>query len=108
MIITAFNESKSLKEWLSDSRCNVEYSVLYQRIFICGWDIEKALCKPKGSRKTGILLADSKFCPACSTFKPRSSFYKNNTSKHGLQAYCKKCCTEYNKKNPDSSTKLLR
>ena len=34
---------------------------------------------------------DEKRCPKCETFKKREAFCKSNSSKDGLQSWCKKC-----------------
>jgi hypothetical protein len=48
---------------------------------------------------------DSKLCPKCDQTKPVSEFWKNRSTKDGLQPYCKPCflpySTAWRKKNPD-------
>lgn len=33
-----------------------------------------------------------KYCPGCEQNKPRSEYYTNKTTLHGLNVYCKACC----------------
>lgn len=47
---------------------------------------------------TGIRKDGLKKCSACSELKSSHEFYKNNSSKDGLYAYCKKCSNKKNKK----------
>lgn len=52
--LTAFNETKTIHEWLSDSRCVVSYQCLKNRI-LSGWDHERAVTQhPERPRKMGI------------------------------------------------------
>lgn len=49
--ITAWEETKSMSNWLEDPRCKVCRSTLQFRIKL-GWDIERALSSmPKGAYK---------------------------------------------------------
>ena len=45
-IVEAFGESKILKEWSEDDRCQVTYDALFQRIK-AGWNPEEAISTPK-------------------------------------------------------------
>lgn len=57
-ILTAWGESKTLSEWIRDSRCIVKRSTLTNRIKE-GWQLEDALTKPlsrKGSTKLNIVI----------------------------------------------------
>ena len=38
---------------------------------------------------------ETKHCPKCNTWKPRSEFYKNRTTYDGLQGKCKQCQKKY-------------
>lgn len=40
-------ETKTLKEWSEDPRCEVSYAALYQRVIIKGKDFEKSLTTPR-------------------------------------------------------------
>jgi hypothetical protein len=44
--LTAFGETKKLKEWGIDSRCKVNFDTIYRRVFECGWEPEKAITTP--------------------------------------------------------------
>ncbi len=37
------------------------------------------------------MVADTKYCPACSTMLPKTEFHKNSTRKDGVQSRCKVC-----------------
>lgn len=41
-----YGESKTLREWVSDSRCLVSWNTLKHRITNYGWDVERALSTP--------------------------------------------------------------
>lgn len=41
----------------------------------------------------------TKKCPRCGEIKPYSGFYKNKTSKDGLQSWCKICLSKATKRN---------
>jgi hypothetical protein len=43
MYYSAFGESKTLSQWAKDSRCHVTYLLLYVRINVHEWEIERAL-----------------------------------------------------------------
>lgn len=45
--ITAFGETKSIKDWLSDERCVINEERLRFRVFRKSWDVEKALTTPE-------------------------------------------------------------
>jgi hypothetical protein len=47
--IEAFNETKTLSEWVADNRCVVPYSCLYSRIKL-GWEPKTALITPSQQR----------------------------------------------------------
>lgn len=44
---TAFGETKSVHDWLSDSRCVVSRQILYSRIKQMNWNPEEAMTTPK-------------------------------------------------------------
>jgi len=46
-MITAFGETKSIKDWLSDERCVINEERLRFRVFRKSWDVEKALTTPE-------------------------------------------------------------
>jgi len=47
--LTAFGETKSLKEWADDPRCSSgSYRVVQDRLDKLGWDLEKAILTPAG------------------------------------------------------------
>lgn len=50
-VANAFGESKCVKEWSEDSRCNVPYFVLVQRLKT-GWDAELAITTKAAKRLT--------------------------------------------------------
>ena len=43
VLLTAFGETKSLKDWAEDERCKVSYGALHDRIRNLGWDAERAI-----------------------------------------------------------------
>lgn len=47
IIVKAFDEEKCIMEWVEDSRCAVNYSVLYQRLRKSKWNPEKSIITPK-------------------------------------------------------------
>ena len=47
IVICAFNEEKTLREWAKDARCVVHYMMLKRRIFTDNWEVEKALTHPE-------------------------------------------------------------
>lgn len=47
--LTAFEETKSMVDWVDDSRCSVNYGALESRIRL-GWDHESAISLPKHAR----------------------------------------------------------
>lgn len=50
---------------------------------------------------------DQKFCKKCNISKDRSNFYKNSTTKDGLQLYCKECSyTPIEKLIPSDGNKI--
>lgn len=50
-IITAWNETKCLSDWLLDTRCKIhKKSTIISRIKIQNWSTEKALSTPKGNQ----------------------------------------------------------
>lgn len=51
IIIIAFNEAKSIIEWIKDIRCVVHYHILYERIFRLKWNPEKAIITPVKQKK---------------------------------------------------------
>ena len=53
-MVTYKGFTKTLSEWASDSRCVVQYKVLWERLED-GWEFEKALCTPE-RRKGGYRL----------------------------------------------------
>ena len=46
LTLTAFGETKFLREWEADPRCKVDREVLRKRVFHKGWDHEKAITTP--------------------------------------------------------------
>lgn len=44
--LTAFGETKTLREWTLDTRCRVSYGTLHSRLYSCGWASEKAIATP--------------------------------------------------------------
>jgi hypothetical protein len=49
--ITLFGETKSLKEWVCDTRCQVKYQTAYQRL-LAGWDAKAAITTPARQPKS--------------------------------------------------------
>jgi hypothetical protein len=49
--ITAFGETKCIKDWAEDERCSVGYTAIYYRLNINKWTPEMAISKPS-KRKT--------------------------------------------------------
>lgn len=49
--ITAFGETRHIADWVEDSRCIVRRSALFQRIFLYGWDAERAITTPARFRR---------------------------------------------------------
>lgn len=49
--LTIFDETKSLKEWVCDARCEVKYQTAYQRL-LAGWDPKEAITTPARSACT--------------------------------------------------------
>jgi len=45
-MLTAFDETKSLIEWIEDDRCRTSYNVLHLRVARRGWDHERAITTP--------------------------------------------------------------
>lgn len=50
-LYTAFGETKTIKQWLNDNRCMVNYTTLQQRLLKSKWPVEIALTHQK---KSGI------------------------------------------------------
>lgn len=46
---TAFGETKSLQEWVSDSRCFIDLPALRNRLKL-GWDLERAITQPRRAK----------------------------------------------------------
>ena len=46
VVLTAFGESKSIKEWAIDSRCNATLNTLTNRIYGLKWKHERAIVTP--------------------------------------------------------------
>lgn len=46
VLVTAFNETKTLMEWSEDNRCEPDYRALRDRIQKLGWEAEKAITTP--------------------------------------------------------------
>lgn len=44
---TAFGETKALKEWAKDPRCQVDYRTLHKRAILRGWNPEEAISCPR-------------------------------------------------------------
>lgn len=44
--LTAFGETKTIRDWIDDPRCLVSYSTLSQRIVKLNWDAERAISTP--------------------------------------------------------------
>ena len=44
-LLTAFNETKCLTEWMEDTRCSVQLSTLWARLN-SGWGVEQAIATP--------------------------------------------------------------
>ena len=42
-----------------------------------------------------VVNVQSKWCPRCLAWLPDTDFYRNKSSKDGLQAYCKTCFNAY-------------
>jgi hypothetical protein len=55
--LTAFDETKSMRAWADDDRCQVDYQLLYERIAGDGWDPEEAITTPsqKGVPRPSLL-----------------------------------------------------
>jgi hypothetical protein len=45
-LVTAFGETKTMKQWAQDERCVVGYSTLRGRLSLYGWSPEKAIISP--------------------------------------------------------------
>jgi len=45
-LLTAFDETKSIAEWVEDSRCSVNYSTVHARATRLKWPHEKAITEP--------------------------------------------------------------
>ncbi len=48
--LTAFNETKTVMEWVEDNRCLVNYRTLLSRIDKLNWEVEKAIITPSRER----------------------------------------------------------
>jgi len=48
LTITAWGETKTIREWVSDPRCPVDYFVLYSRYFTHKWDAKRAIITQVG------------------------------------------------------------
>lgn len=59
-LITAFGETKKLKEWEKDSRCSVSFETIYRRAFKHKWTIEKAITVGS-TKKKRYQLEDFKY-----------------------------------------------
>lgn len=44
--LTAFGETKTIRDWVDDPRCSVTYGTLSQRIVKLHWDAERAITTP--------------------------------------------------------------
>lgn len=44
--LTAFGETKSIREWFRDDRCKVSYKTLWERIRVNNWGVEEAIMTP--------------------------------------------------------------
>lgn len=47
LFVTAFGETRTIKQWSRDPRCKVKYEGLRVRIKKFGWDAERAIASPK-------------------------------------------------------------
>ncbi|MFG2783823.1 hypothetical protein ACGFY7_39080 [Streptomyces prunicolor] len=52
MYYSAFGETKTLSQWTDDARCRVDYRLLYARINVLGWEVERALTALPGPRSS--------------------------------------------------------
>lgn len=46
VLLKAFGDTKTMREWSRDPRCAVSYQTLYNRIRVRGWDTVAAITKP--------------------------------------------------------------
>ena len=51
-MLTAFGETKSMRDWADDPRCVVSYNVLNRRISSLGWDHVRAITEPMAQSKS--------------------------------------------------------
>lgn len=55
-LYTAWGETKSASDWLSDPRCAVkDRRLVRHRVFVEGWDVERALSTPKQTDPTAYV-----------------------------------------------------
>lgn len=52
IFIKAFNEEKTISQWIDDTRCSIKYKTLWRRINM-GWNVERAITTPKYGQKQG-------------------------------------------------------
>src|SRR5580658_8303573 len=44
-LVEAFGQSKTIREWVEDSRCSIDWNTLHLRLYQ-GWDAEEAITSP--------------------------------------------------------------
>lgn len=49
VMVTAFDETKSITDWMKENRCSVTYSAIQQRLR-AGWSTELAITKPSHTK----------------------------------------------------------
>jgi hypothetical protein len=67
--LTAFGETKTIKEWADDPRCKVTYAALYLRIARRGWEAERALSTPTIHNN-----AQATHCPQGHPYSPENTY----------------------------------
>lgn len=60
VFVSAFGETKHLKDWSRDERCKCKYRVLVKRICNRNWPAEKAICTPERTSKTIAAFGEEK------------------------------------------------
>jgi hypothetical protein len=71
--LTAFGETKTIKEWAADPRCAVSEAALRLRVRRRGWDAELALTTP-----TIHNSAEATHCPQGHPYSPENTYRDEN------------------------------